>query len=76
MAEAPKGRIGMTQVEENACWRERVRHENAKAIDLSKRQIEDGTESRSDESQGLRKVSKSQTGPEAGGEDQDLRVED
>ena len=31
MAEAPKGRIGMTQVEENACWRERVRHENAKA---------------------------------------------
>ena len=47
------------------------RHENAKAIDLSKRQIEDGTESRSDESQGLRKVSKSQTGREAGDEDQD-----
>ena len=49
------------------------RHENAKAIDLSKRQIEDGTERkrRSDESQGLRKESKSQTGPEAGDEDQD-----
>ena len=49
MADPPKGRIGMTQVEvscvvkykcysdliksfaqENACWRERVKHENAK----------------------------------------------
>ena len=49
------------------------RHGNAKAIDLSKRQIGDGTERRrrSDESQGLRKVSKSQTGREAGDEDQD-----
>ena len=46
MADPPKTRVGMTQVEvsfflesdpdwssqENACWRERVKHENAKKI--------------------------------------------
>merc|ERR1712060_314495 len=32
MADPPKGRVGMTQVEENACWRERVAHENKKSV--------------------------------------------